>query len=633
MNKILEKIKGFILINKTELIIIFLFTIFVMAMYALSEAYTNFKLTRSFQFELLQIIKVFALGALTISSSIWYLIKNEKSRASVVGQNPPKLPHVITFIKVVSVSIIASVAFSIYLVNHPSAFGLPPIDMGPFLERQVDPNFAPNDFFTNASMLPSPRHVFGYTVVGLTKLFHTDWYTVFYALFVFFVLIIPALFFLNIVTALRKRIKNDERYLFSLLLTVILTISAFSSKVVAAVSIGWWSPYYLGPSAQTASIFFGLLFSFMALRTKTLRPYVFVPLLLISTLMHPAIGLFTFIFFLLLDFNIQRTRFYLISFITGIGTAYLFIISFFSAKTTLSAIEFIHYYILEKHREHYLISDLATFTNIPWYIIFGMNLVIFGALIIIGTLVRDKYLQKIGSVFFIIYGGAILIQYFFVEIVPIKIIAIISPVRFSIFSFWLLIFIVAYALSQYIPLKLIPFIREHKTFSRKTTIFVVLVLISLLFIAGLQNKDNPKQDFTNQHPGLVQWIESHTTSEEIFAVYPSFPPSHVPLLLNRGVFTGSGFPFTEDKFVENNQRERLLFGSESLKTNTSILLPGGKHDLFYHNLTPNDFVNASKQFQLDYIIIESPYSDKFSKYKPVFENDNLKVYKLLDLTI
>ena len=250
---------------------------------------------------------------------------------------------------------------------------------------------------------------------------------------------------------------------------------------------------------------------------------------------------------------------------------------------------------------------------------------------IIGILKKDQYLQKIEPVFFLIYGGAILIQYVFIEILPVKIIAVIDPVRFSIFAFWMLVFVTTYTLSQYLPLKLIPVIQERKIFARKTMVFIMLAAVSLLYITGLQHKDNPKEDFTNQHPELVQWIELHTTSEDVFSVFPSFPPTHVPLLLNRGVFTGNGFPFTEDSFVEFNQRERLIFGSESYKNDNSVVLPGGKHTLFYRALTPDDFVAASKEFQLDYVATETKHVEKFSGYSPVYADEFTTIYALEDL--
>ena len=132
MKQAYKKIKKFVFKNKAELSILFLLTLFVMTFYTLSEAYNNFKLTRSFQFELIQIGKIFVLGIISIAASVWYLLKNIKLREEIREHKPSKLPHLISFVKNTGVVLIASVAFYVYLVNQPSAFGLPPIDMGPF---------------------------------------------------------------------------------------------------------------------------------------------------------------------------------------------------------------------------------------------------------------------------------------------------------------------------------------------------------------------------------------------------------------------------------------------------------------------------------------------------------------------
>src|SRR5687768_6936110 len=78
--------------------------------------------------------------------------------------------------------VLAAVSVYSFVRRGPTAFEWPGTDMAVFYERQQDPNFLPNDYYTNSIAKPNPRHVFGYFVVGTAKIFGTDWYSVYFAL-------------------------------------------------------------------------------------------------------------------------------------------------------------------------------------------------------------------------------------------------------------------------------------------------------------------------------------------------------------------------------------------------------------------------------------------------------------------
>src|SRR5688500_5794656 len=56
------------------------------------------------------------------------------------------------------------------LLPSPSAFEWPAIDMMVYFEREADPQFLQNDFFTNSSHELSPRQIFGGIITTLTKI-------------------------------------------------------------------------------------------------------------------------------------------------------------------------------------------------------------------------------------------------------------------------------------------------------------------------------------------------------------------------------------------------------------------------------------------------------------------------------
>src|SRR3990172_2880231 len=74
------------------------------------------------------------------------------------------------------VLILATVSVYNFVRRGPTAFEWPGNDMGCFFERHADPNFLPDDYFTNSVVQPSPRHVFGFLIIGLAQLLGTDWY-------------------------------------------------------------------------------------------------------------------------------------------------------------------------------------------------------------------------------------------------------------------------------------------------------------------------------------------------------------------------------------------------------------------------------------------------------------------------
>jgi hypothetical protein len=531
-------------------------------------------------------------------------------------------------VKLAALLLVVTLSFLVFTQTQPTAFNWPSIDMAPYLERQADSNFVPNDFFTNASSQPNPRHIFGFSIVFLTDIFDTEWYTVFYFLLVFFSLTIIPLFFLTIIAAFRTKITDDRRYILAIILTALLVSTVFMSKILALFSIGWWSPLMTGPMTQTLSLFIGLIFCWLALSQQRKYEYYFLPLLFFATLVHPAIGLFVFLFFLALDSYTPRFKYYLISLFGSIGGAFVTLAILFPPQTKHNAQDFIYYYIIENHSFHYLISDLASFTAIPWYVSFVMILGIFSTAFFFGYYVKDRYLQYLSLISFLLYSGVVLAQYVFIELLPLKIVAIIGPVRFSMFGFWLALVLLVYICAQYAPRGLVPALSQITFPKYRSALAICGTVFICFFIIALSYKDNPQQSFESQYLNLMTWVSKNTQPEDVFAVFPNFPPTHVPLILKRGVFYGNGFPFTEDGFAEHTARKELIYGLQTQVESLPGQQPWEKTISFYRSLVPEDFIRASQSFRLDYVIIESEYADKFINFQPLFSNDGIYLYSV-----
>lgn len=584
----------------------------------------------------LTLLVVVGLSIVVCSFILLILDKQRQRRALLLGERQqtiaefyttttfPLISTVVTWLAVIAISTASLVTF---ITSNPTAFVWPATDMGPFFERQADPSFAPSDFFTNTSSLPNPRQVFGYAIVTLTSLFNTNWYTIYFVLQIVFVLALPALFFLAIITALRKRLRSDAQYLTAIILAAGATLLLNVDRIMGIFSIGWWPALNITVLPQTVALTCGLVFIIISLRRRRLLT---IGLLTLATLVHPAIGLFMWVLYTVLDLEWSAIKHYLAALGFGVVLPMAVIAISFPAQADFSGAEFIYHYIIENHAFHYLPSALASFTSFPWYFSFGLITVLYGAAFCFGIYKKDTYLCLVTAAAVLTYTGSVVAQYVFVELYPVKAIAALSPVRFSMFGYWFLVLIYSYAIARYIPLVLLPLMRDVSSIGTKSVRVIILVSIfACLFSVGMRYQDNPRTDFATTHPALSTWIHEETSASDVLAVYPKFPPTHVPLLLHRGVFTGNGFPFTEDGFIEHNNRKALVFGTEAAKA----ILPGQPFDRtiqFYRNLTPQDFYQASTQYRLDYVVLETAFTTAFSAYQPAYMDEAVTIYKTSD---
>lgn len=555
------------------------------------------------------------------------LLLRERQQTIAEFYTTTAFPHMSTVVIWLAVIAISTASLTTFITSNPTAFVWPATDMGPFFERQADASFAPSDFFTNTSSLPNPRQVFGYGIVALTSLFNTDWYTIYFVLQIVFVLALPALFFLALITALRKRLPTDAQYLTAIVVAAGATLLLSVDRIMGIFSIGWWPALNMTVLPQTVALTCGLVFIISSLRRRRLLT---IGLLTLATLVHPAIGLFMWVLYIVLDLEWSAVKYYLAAFGLGVVLPMAIIAFSFPAQADFSGAEFIYHYIIENHAFHYLPSALASFTSFPWYFSFGLITVLYSVAFCFGVYKKDVYLSVVTAATILVYTGCVVAQYVFVELYPVKAIAALSPVRFSMFGYWFLVLIYSYGIARYLPLVLMPLVRDVSSIGTKPVRAIILVSIfACLFSVGMRFKDDPRTDFVTTHPALTTWIREETSASDVLAVYPKFPPTHVPLLLHRGVFTGNGFPFTEDGFIEHNKRKALLFGTEAAKAT----LPGQPFDRtiqFYRDLTPQDFYSASTQYRLDYVVLETAFATAFSAYPPAYRDEAVTIYKTSD---
>ena len=57
---------------------------------------------------------------------------------------------------------------------------------------------------------------------------------------------------------------------------------------------------------------------------------------------------------------------------------------------------------------------------------------------------------------------------------------------------------------------------------------------------------------------------------------------------------------------------------------------GVKMANFFRQKTPEYFWTLSKEWKMDYLVIESEFSTNFSSFSPIFQNSKVKIYRIND---
>ena len=249
----------------------------------------------------------------------------------------------------------------------------------PFLLRTLDPNYLTHDFYTN-SVINSPKLIYAQFVVIFIKLGFT-WYNALYFLKIcFYVFKYPLLFSIlikiNSVWNPKMTQTHKERIKIISLFYVIGFLSFLGGTNLQNGPGGWAAIQHLGIiSPMTLSYLFGIAYLHFKFSTTKTFPIVF---LMLSTLIHPAIGICIFIieliFILPLYDKISDNKPILIE--ATFGVVVPMIIIFYNYQSFLSSYEYIKLYVYDRHPHHYLMSEVLDYHTLKWFGIFIISLCI-----------------------------------------------------------------------------------------------------------------------------------------------------------------------------------------------------------------------------------------------------------------
>jgi len=548
--------------------------------------------------------------------------------------------------------LLSFIAFSRFLFEGPTAYEWPAIDMVPFFERYFDSEFAPNDFYTNSiSDDPSPRYVFGFIILIITKLLNTSWYKTLYAFKLIFVIFLPILYYLSIYSISLKYIEikekeNTNKIKFLAFVSVFLILLPIPKipDIPHIFSVAWWPPFFNQAAAQTLATF--LSFLSIIIKEFDLRIYfissnlISIFLFGLATLVHPAVGLFSIVFYLVSDLkNLtsgknSNIKYHALNFSVAFLIPSLLLKSLFKSEISLPTKDFINIYVMN-HSGHYYVSDLGSLTPYNWKLSF---LIIIFMMIVPGiyfAFLRKKYLLSLSIAFLVSYVMALFLQYIFIEEFPSKIVATIGFTRYTAFGYWMISILwiamlsnvrcVNSMISRYVLRKLDPI---KNLFFRLNYLIFFLVIF---FIIGLSFIDSPRNSLYNESKAMYDFIET-TPEDSVFATYFGNYKMDLPFVSRRSLFIGNGFPFNEKHFYEFQDRNGLLYGSyeEFAKINGRNILE--KYVNYFRNSDPKKFYEISKIYKLDFVIIESKYDSLFTSFKPIFEDSKVKIYRVSELS-
>lgn len=539
---------------------------------------------------------------------------------------------------IIASCLISSIAIQIKNIGSP-ALVWPALDNLPAVCRLLDPTCLLEDFFTNSSIEMNPRLPYVYMVSWMTGILGSGLGSGLAVMKGLILAVLPCLmaaFILSSVAVQKSgqntftlnSIKFQEISLFALCIPVItFVLSGFLGDYL---SIAWWRPIgFEATSGNTALLLALLGYLFMFFNKQIIG----VITILIAGIIHPVMCFYTSIFcsILLVKFSFKNSNLRMViaaissSVIAALCVGYIF------KGSSLGAVEFINIYAIEAHPFHYLPSQFGRLANISQIASFGI--VFFGLIILTIILwLQDKKIWINSLIATAMYGIAIALQYFLVEIRGVKFIAALGPSRFTMFGPWFLYIFFIYALCEIKTTNFFPFnyliLSKFLKLATGTKYILLYGLIALILcIVNIVNS-NKYEKFDQDMLLLFEFAIKESDSGDVFSLPYGKPIAEFPLITNRAIFIGNGFPFSEKYMQEYAERHSMVYGGSAAIKGFPGSWAGEKYANFYRSLAPEDFINIERVFPLNWVVIESSYSDKFEDCKSSLTSNKYKIFSL-----
>ena len=535
-------------------------------------------------------------------------------------------------------------AFFSALDHHPSAYQWPALDMFPyFMIRAGEANLA-TDFFSQCSLLPSPRHIFGGLVTDLSSITHIHWYRALSLIQSAIGVATPVAMFVALISILRLFLPSVRSIVVAAAaLAAPIIWSLVNPNVSAALSVAWWPSMLTEATPLALSELLGAIAIPFALNRRILRFSIGCVVLFVAVLIHPTVGLSAVGLASVVLLLVGSWAFAGILVIIG-GAAATILLILFGEHSGIGAVEFVQVYVVRAHPWHFLPSQFGVLyvpdflretVGVHWYT--GLLIVLLGLAATAGLFYRSKdyKVAQLCTVLVALLSGILVLQYFFVELIPVKMVATLGPVTAFLWNFWF--FCMAVAL-------LCTFLfgdlrRAHKTPQMFSLLQspgqwgaaavgggVIAGLVLLLFVVTQDAMTDVPM--TRDGPAFA-WIETHTSPDSVFVAPLSSNFSiDIPIVTHRAVFFGNGFPFTERCLREYYARDMLVTGTPeqvAAAAGDDVL---ARFENLYDSHSAQYFVSLRKRYRADYVIVKSKVAGNFSTIAPAYRNANYAIYSI-----
>jgi len=310
------------------------------------------------------------------------------------------------------------------------AWQYPVVDSFPLIERLIDPNYLPNDFYTNTFKEFSPRLISAKIIIWLSQVLNIEYqYVVAYGNILRIWLYGLGLYLLFLNLAGRS-----------------IALIAFSFSALSFLSMpflpAWWPVTYDLTSSNMALIFAMYAWVY-ALKSNV---HISFLLLTLSVLIHPVVGIHALIISIIIFItnNTWSTFFRLFKTLSiypfAIAFTFAFLYNYLSYQQVLSDADFISINGHFRHGHHFIFSHMEIE---KWISTLLMVLVC----IAITVFIEKGNSTKIKKITFVIIGYSavmIVFNYLLVELYPTRFMVSLIPMR----SFSILVPIVVLAISR-----------------------------------------------------------------------------------------------------------------------------------------------------------------------------------------
>lgn len=563
---------------------------------------------------------------------------------------------------------LVAVSASLYVLAQHAltpALTWPAVDNLPAVCRLLAPDCLANDFLASTSVTPNPRLPYIYLIAQLTLWSGTDLgggLTIMKSLMLVLMPMVAVLFLVRV-----TRVHLPDAPLLALpgCLLALAAMVLMQGDAGAWLSVAWWRPLGFDPTPHNLGMLltlagFCLLHRFAAVGGM---------LVFTGTVFHPAMGLLTSAAAIVLLVRGLAPRPNIRLVLSGLApslAAAALVALVFSPAEPVSSAEFVRIYVVEGHPSHYLPAAFGTLTSYPWWVSFGSVMV--GLMALTVSLWRARNPCWINALLALLaYAGALLMQYVFVEIMPVKAVVALGPARFMTFGPWflaaltpvLLLSLLARMMVRTSAPRLEPApswkFRPHAVWSGKlpgtTTerwtrarswllaaarllgsipVWTVLPLIALVawLAIGYNGRANRLGGIDQLDRELIAFAIEHTAPDEVFILPFGNIRYALPILSGRGVFFGNGFPFTEDHFLEYDRRLSLVDGdSDSLAAVPGSWI-GQKYSRFYDAHDPADFLSMAASARLDWVVVNRRATMGFDSCETAFTSQKYRVFNV-----